>query len=244
MKTRFLSVLLLAVALTSAYLAIEPFANLATGAKTFPAKLKAYTIEDNRFSNYDFGEEKFDSENVDWAVDLIFAHGGTVNIVKDKLDDVFWFGRRKIPVLGTDYGTTPMHARVNGGFGGEWDEDAGRKTAPCQTDDEPNAFHYRIYGPHRPIDHFFNQKWDAFVVATSHIDHNECPGPIFPEGDGKWYGHSELSEFRVAIESASAFPRSRIFLDQVHLNNNEGYREEGNHLWENNGLATFIAIHP
>ncbi|HEV2791332.1 MAG TPA: hypothetical protein VGV69_08565 [Solirubrobacterales bacterium] len=234
---RILVLLLAAVALASTYLALAPIVEQA-GSATSSKELNPYEIQGDKFSNYDFLSKTYSRENVDWAVDLIFAHGGSVNRVKSQLDDPFHQSRTKIDPPGADpvdIGPSPMQMWLNDGGGiegWEWDEDAGRKTHLCETQDEPNVFHYRIYAP-KDTDHFVNQKWGNYSVATAHIDHNECTGG--------WAGKSEAAERMVAYHSTRVFEKARVFPDKVWLRNFE-LSAKLVHWWVNDGKATFINV--
>lgn len=228
--------ILLGVALSSTYLALAPIVERA-GSATARA-LNPYQIKADKFSNYDFLDETYSRTNVDWAVDLIFAHGGDINRVKNQLDDPFSESRTRVDPPGAepvDIGPSPkyMFLRDHPGIDSwEWDSDAGRKTHLCQTEDEPNVFHYRIYAP-RDTDHFFNQKWGNYSVATAHIDHNECTTG--------WFGKSETAERMVAYHSTRVFENGRVFPDKVWLRNPE-LSSKVVHWWLNDGKATFINI--
>ncbi len=244
---RALALLLAAATLASIYLALAPVVERA-GSASSRNELNPYEILGDRFSNYDFSSEEYDRDNVDWAVNLIFAHGGTIGRVKQQLDDPFDFGKDDwdFPIFEpVEAGATEAHARVNDGpqgSGGEWDEDAGRKTHRCQSLEEPNVFHYRIYAP-PDVDHFVNQKWGNYIIGTSHIDHNECGSLATGGTDGTpaFAGRSERAERMVAYHSAANFDNARVFPDKVWLRNWE-FSEKANHWWENDGKATFIDV--
>jgi hypothetical protein len=239
--------LLVVVALASIYLALAPIAERA-GSATAARPLEAYEIQGDRFSNYDFLSDSYKQDNVDWAVNLIFAHGGTIGRVKEQLEEPFDYGKEQIDIWGIDpidVGASPMWARVNDGpqgSGGEWDKDSGRKTGKCQTFVEPNIFHFRIYAP-EDTDHFVNQKWGNYVIGTSHIDHNECNASIAGGDNGTpgWAGASEQAEKFIANWSERYFENSEVYRDRVWLRNwNIGEKVE--HWWVNDGKATFIDV--
>jgi hypothetical protein len=235
------------MALVSAYLAFAPVIAPATSATAF-RELNPYEIQGDRFSNYDFPNEEYKRNNIDWAIDLIFAHGGTVGLVKETLNSPFDYGKQSIDLPGFDpkeFGASDAYARVNDGpqgSGGEWDSDAGRKTNRCETKIEPNIYHYRVYAP-PDVDHFVNQKWGNYVIASSHIDHNECPSGIASnDGTPSWSGRSEHSERIVAYNSSLNFPNAIIYPDKVWLRNYQPKDETTNHYWLNDGKATFINV--
>jgi len=245
---RLIVLLLGGAAFLFAYLALAPVAQRATSA-TPNKPLHVYHMQGDQFSTYDFEEETYKPGKVDFAVDLIFAHGGTVSRVKEQLDDDFPWTKRSIDLPGFDpkeYGNSTNYARVNDGpegSGGEWDQDAGNKTSGCQTKEEPNTYHFRVYAP-EDVDHFVNQKWGNYIIGTAHVDHNECP-PAYSGGhDGtpKWSGRSEKSERMVAYYSTQDFDNAKVFPDKVWLDNYEPRDESTNHYWLNDGRATFINV--
>jgi hypothetical protein len=245
-RWRVLTLLLGLVALASTYMALVPLVERA-GSATAQTPLIPYEIQGDRFSNYDFLSESYKRDNVDWAVDLVFAHGGTINRVKDQLDPPFHIGRAPIDLPGVDpveAAASPMWARINDGpqgSGGEWDEDAGKKTELCQTEDEPNIFHFRIYAP-EDSDHFVNQKWGNYIIGTSHIDHNECAKyGIENDGTPAWAGNSEQSEHFIANHSRVNFESSAVYEDRVWVRN-WNLSLKVNHWWVNDGKATFIDV--
>jgi hypothetical protein len=243
-QLQVLSLLLIAIAVASAYLAINPLTSPATGAAVSSLKLVPYKIEGDRFSNFDFEEELYSAEHVDWPIDLIFAHGATIGNVKDKLNPPFFFGRHKF--LGHDVGASPQYLLLDAGFGRIWDEDSGRKTSPCQLNNNPNVYHYRVYAPpDRPVDHFFNRKWGAFVVASSHVDHNECDfGPFELYGDKKtWFGENEDAEGEVWSAMAFQNPSVHWWRNRVPLGNHQNLiQTDLVHRFRNNGAATFFSF--
>ena len=245
-RWRILTLFLGLVALVSVYMALVPLVEQA-GSATAAKKLDPYEIQGDRFSNYDFLSESYRQDNVDWAVDLIFAHGGTINRVKDQLEDPFPIGRAPIDPPFEDpveLAASPMWARVNDGpqgSGGEWDEDAGKKTDLCQTEDKPDIVHFRIYAP-EDTDHFVNQKWGNYIIGTSHIDHNECAKYGVPsDGTPAWAGKSEEAENYIANKSRVKFEQSAVYENRVWLRN-FNLSMKVNHWWVNDGKATFIDV--
>lgn len=241
-----LVILLFAVALASGYLALAPMVERADSASS-RHELDPYDIQGDRFSNYDFLSESYDRNNVDWATNLIFAHGGTISRVKHQLDPVFDISRDEFetPVGSLELGASPMHARINDGpqgSGGEWDQDSGKKTRRCQSEDDPNVFHFRLYAPPE-VDNFFNQKWGNYVIGTSHVDHNECPvSTAGSNGSPAWAGRSERAEEYIAYEVGQLFSHPRIYQDRVWLKNWERSKMRITHWWLNDGKATFINV--
>jgi hypothetical protein len=84
-------------------------------------------------------------------------------------------------------------------------------------------------------DRMFNLNWGFYVFGTTHIDHNEC-------WFGRWHGRSEATETHVAVRSAAVWGSSRVHRDHRWFSSREPWRKEGNHLWQNNGCATFVRV--
>ncbi|HWM62687.1 MAG TPA: hypothetical protein VNP96_01705 [Solirubrobacterales bacterium] len=241
---RVVYALLTGIALGTGFLGMQPLAQPATGA-TSENPLRAYEVRKDRFITYDFSEEARNREKVDFPVNLIFGHDADINKVKDAMEETYYFGKRHIGPI--EVGASTAYARVNDGpegNGGEWDADAGRKNAACQhpAQNEPNAFHFRVYAPPN-TDHFVNQQWGRFIIATSHIDHNECD---FIEDVGPdtrtWSGYSENAEWKIATDALHYFGARHVFRDRVYIGNYEPTEEEGAHIWQSNGQATWITV--
>lgn len=174
-----------------------------------------------RFWNYDFLGEETDCGAVDWATNLVFYGTADINWVKTQLHT------RGYPATSTD----GMHMEVGHyDIGVVWDRDAGKKEIACPATGL-TARHYRIYAPPE-LDYMWSAGWGFFVVGTTHTDANECP-PI-----GKRHYASEEVEQHIATTAGQAgYP---VWRNDMFFYNNEPYRVEGNHTWENNGYATFI----
>jgi hypothetical protein len=174
-------------------------------------------IREDAFRNYDFLSQTVSSTNVDWPVNFLFYNNAEVDKVKDAMRFSFAGSR--------------MNGRINDGSGFVWDQDGGRKNYLCPIIGD--AYHYRLYAD--GDDRLYNAAWGYYVIGTSHIDHNEC-------GFGAWFGKSETAEGYIASRARSAFGSSNVAEDWSSFANSEPYREEGNHIWQNNGLATAVRV--
>jgi hypothetical protein len=118
---------------------------------------------------------------------------------------------------------------VGGGY--VWDEDGGRKTTKCPglVTQPSQARHYRIYAD--GDDRLYNLSWGYYVFGSTHYDINECSLT-----QPAWFGYSETSEGWIA-QRWRQNGRSAVE-DWSSFANAEPYRVEGDHIWENDGLAT------
>ena len=181
------------------------------------SKLTILTIREDAFRNYDFLSQTVSSTNVDWPVNFLFWNNAEIDKVKDAM-------RFSFP------GST-MYARLNDGSGYVWDQDGGRKTYLCPIIGD--AHHFRVYAD--GDDRLYNLGWGYYILGTSHIDHNEC-------GLGRWFGKTETAEAYIAGRARTAFGSGNVVEDWSSFANSEPYREEGNHIWQNNGLATSVRV--
>jgi hypothetical protein len=177
-------------------------------------------VEEDAFLNYDFQSEDHASDNVDWAVSLIFWNNSSIDSIKEDLH--FWF-----PSSGD-----PMHAYLNNGAGWNWDTDSGIKEHYCTV--VGDNVHFRIYGP--PADHLYNRRWGFYNIATDHIDHNEC------NYIDKWSGESEKAEGIIARVFGEYMGEQTVKRDWAYLENLQLPEQEGDHHWENDGFATKLRM--
>jgi hypothetical protein len=196
--------------------------------------LRPVFIGPDSIFNYDFNHEVVSANGIDMPVNLIFWGDADVNAVK---------------YLGSGWGECglltcgPMHAFLADDNVYNWDSDRGAmKGWICHG----TKHHFRPYSA--PADRMFNTKYGYFVVATSHIDHNDgCPG--------RWSGWSENEEMDVANDAAKMFGPAAVKRNAVNLYNPEGHkivedngtviwasREDGNHYYQSNGFATKIRV--
>jgi hypothetical protein len=227
-----LCALLLAFSIAIALTPVIQSAFSATASRS----MKPYKILNDEFMVYDFlseGEGSARSDNVDWAINVIFAHDATINTIKNAMHGFY--------NVGYNYGATEsrMYARINDGPGWTWDRDGGMKSAACGG---PNAYHYRIYAPSPPVDHFYNQNWGSYVIGSTHIDHNECAQYNPLAGNDIWSGHEEWAEAELWEKAKYYFGKNHATADSVVLGNSEPTREVGSHWWENEGRALYVHV--
>ncbi len=188
------------------------------------------------FLNYD-GSKNFERNDRDWPVGLVFYRNASVNRVKDYYRDSAFSGFGGSKFLGTD-------SRPNSGADGRraLDRDRGRKPRCGSRESNGRQEHFRIYGGNR--DRLYDREYGYYVVATAHYDHGDfyvsgtsrpenCPGRTF-------FGFSENVEQRIVglAEGRGASVRRNFF----GLGNVEPRRDEGNHIWKNDGRASIIRM--
>jgi hypothetical protein len=179
------------------------------------------------FRNYDLRERTVSRTKVDWAVGLLFWNDAEIDKVKGALGDEY------------DQEGSAAYARLkNNGGAYVWDDDKGRKTTLCPgLPGQPiEAYHYRIYAT-PGNDRMLNRVWGYYTFATTHIDHEECPG-----GDATWFGRSETAENYLASIAAGVWGSPAVRADHRSFGNGEPFRREGNHIWDNNKYATYIKV--
>jgi len=194
-----------------------------TASASTTANLKLVTYGHNSFYNYDFDSQTASATNVDWPVDLIFYGNASVSKVYNGIAWT-WSGSNEYELLST-------------GSGAAWVASSGRKDTLC-TDT-----HFRVYAP--AIGYFKSKALGHYVIATSHLDKNEC-------GSSPTYGWNETAEANVAARAASvwgsaavnanatAFPDGKSTLKLLGNVNQTGW--QGNHYFDNNGLPTLIKV--
>jgi hypothetical protein len=186
--------------------------------------LRVIAPREDSFRNYDFLSHNVARNNVDWPVNFVFYNNAEIDKVKSKMNS-----RMK-------YSGGAMYGRLNDGNGWLWDEDKGIKTGRC-----PNPFfsgttyHMRLYAD-RPGDRLYNRSWGFYTLGTSHIDHNEC------WARDRWFGKSEDAEGKIASFAAAVWGSGRVHQDHWQFYNQEPLRQEGNHIWKSNGLATIVKV--
>jgi hypothetical protein len=189
----------------------------AAGEAATASRLALLSIEEDSFRNYDFLSRSVSASNVDWPINLLFWNNAEVDKVKNGLPYAY-------------VGST-MYARLNDGTGYVWDADGGRKSSPCPILGQ--ATHYRLYAD--GDDRLYNLTWGYYALASSHFDTREC-------GPGKWFGRSEDAEAKIAAAARARWGASRVAEDSISFENAEPYREEGNHIWLNDGLGTTVSV--
>lgn len=171
----------------------------------------------DQISNYDFNSTSYSSRNVDWPVTFMFTDNAEVDKVKDALD-----------YLGYPYAGGVKYARQKDGASLAWDSDRGLKNATgnCAT-----TYHMRLYADPND-DRGYNLLDGYYVFGTTHRDINEnC--------DGELFGYSEYAEDKFVDELETKYAVSE---DCCGFYNLEAYRAEGNHIWQNNGYASYVEV--
>ncbi len=185
--------------------------------------------------------------NVDWADSLLFYNSASVSRVKHYIN------------YPNAYTGGPMYGYVNDGGAPAWDGDSGNKdsadacTPEVETPDLPagpdppdvppvpvdpgaggiSTRHVRLYAD--GDDHMYNTTFGYYVYGTTHVDYNEnCAD--------EWFGNSEITEADIAQRlGRQGFVVSPNY---AHLGNAEPHRCDGTHCWNQNGMATYVNIHP
>ena len=178
----------------------------------------------DKFYNFDFNSQNVDGCNVDWPINFVFTNDATVDRVKQRMEPV-----------GYDNEGGGMWGRLNNGnpSNWEWNFDKGRKnyTLPdCLVGD---IEHFRVYAADG--NRMFNMNWGFYVVATSHIDHDEC--------SGGWSGLSETAEARIADDARNASGLGSVNEDDISMNNHVSFHIAlDEHRVENGGMATRVRV--
>jgi hypothetical protein len=206
-----------ALAFALSLLSVTQSASISYAGAASPAggNWQSVSVGDDLFENYDRA-----SSGVDWAIDFVFLNNAEIDKVKFVMG---W--------LDFDWTGGPMHSWVSDN--GYWvlDEDKGIKEAFCYVWGDTN--HMRLYAD--GDDMMYNIWWGNYVIASTHIDRNECQK--YTGGDS--YGWSELSEAVYATASRQIFGYYNVCEDCMWLYNPEPYRQEGNHYWLND-YATWV----
>lgn len=182
-------------------------------------------VAEDRFYNWDFENTNWPvtADQVDWPITMMFYNNAEVDLVKS----LFYpgFGFIKHAVVGDFDGT----------WGLVWDSDGGTKSGFfCGFGAAGDAYHMRVYADWAD-DRLYNIQWGYYVLATTHIDHNEalgCPGT--------WSGESELAEEHFAQLSRNI--QLWVWEDWWSFFNFEAPHQEGDHKVNNNGMQTLVHI--
>jgi H+/Cl- antiporter ClcA len=184
--------------------------------------LQWVTYDGSSFWNYDFDSQSAVSTNVDWPVDLVFYGNASQSKVYSK--------------MGWIWGGSNEYQQVNAGSGPVWVATGGRKNTFC-TDT-----HYRVYAP--PAGYFVSIWLGDYVIATAHLDKNEC-------GSSPTYGWNETAEGNVASRAATVWGAAAVTKNAAGLPdgtstgmllNNAQTGWQGNHYFDNNGQPTLIKV--
>jgi hypothetical protein len=218
-RTRILLALALAAVVGT------PIAAYAATARS--GNLTIMEIREDRFRNYDFLSQSVAANNVDWAMSLLFWNNATINRVKNS-----GIGPLYDQTGGTMYGR--MRETSAGDY--VWDADGGRKTTKCPglPTQPSSARHYRIYAD--GDDRLYNLDWGYWVFGSTHWDINEC-SPT----NAASFGYSEDAEGLLvsAWNSRTSWPATN---DWASWANAEPFRVQGDHVWDNNGLASVFYV--
>ena len=82
-------------------------------------------------------------------------------------------------------------------------------------------------------DTLYNTSWGFYVLGATHTDHNEC-------GPNTWHGESEDTEGLIADRASDR--GYTVYEDWGNFYNAESWRQEGNHIVENDGYATAVYV--
>jgi hypothetical protein len=178
--------------------------------------------------NYDFDSQTVSSSNVDWPIMALFWNNANVNQVKTNVNPRYGWATGSNE-WGRISDSSPAASGSNCGSWC-WDSDGGKKTDACTV--TGTGGHIRIYAP-PGSDRLYNISWGYYVPASLHQDHAEC-------GTGTWYGYSETETWNLYQWYANTYGSSNANYYGLNGNNYEGYRAEGNHIWESDGwVSTF-----
>jgi hypothetical protein len=168
--------------------------------------------------NYDFTDQIVASNKVDWAVSLLFYNNAEINKVKNAL------GGQGFTITGSS-----ENGRLSddGGATFVWDTDGGRKRGDCTA-----YTHFRIYAD--ADDRMYTPSMGYYLFGSTHQDWYEC---YF---DAR-FGYSETAEQQVNSAAVSAFGVANRY-DYANFYNYEAYREESNHIWDDDGWASYVFV--
>jgi hypothetical protein len=167
--------------------------------------------------NYDFTQSPGAWNHVDWAVSVLFYNNAEIDKVKSAFGGAYWM-----------FGST-MYAYMNNGSGALYDQDSGRKTGTPSC--LGSTRHYREYAPPSSDRMGYNPDLGYYTFATTHYDHHELCNDWYDDSEGT---EADLYNRAVAM-GWTAYPNYANF-------HNYEWRDEGNHHWRNNGLATYIRV--
>ncbi|MFI5049634.1 MAG: hypothetical protein ACHQEA_07190 [Gaiellales bacterium] len=185
--------------------------------------LKTVHYGGDSFRNFDFDSQRASAGNVDWPVDLVFWGNASV--------DKVYAGIAWSLAGSNEYG------RLNDGTGAIWVPSAGRKSGLC------SGTHFRLYAP--PVGYLSNRKLGHYVIATAHVDKNECFGSA-------QYGWNETAEATIASRAVTAWGAANVqanatlmpdgITSTFSLFGNAQSEQQGSHFFDNNGLPTLIHV--
>jgi hypothetical protein len=210
---------LLALVVAAAAVVVIAGAGSASAATACCGNLRLLYFSGDAIRNYDFTSQSVSSTNVDWGIDLNFYNNADINKVKNALNPYGYSGT----------GST-MYGRLsdNGGASYVWDADGGRKKGGCFD----QYTHYRIYA-NPAYDFNYSTGMGYWVFGSTHYDNQEC--------FGGWHGKSEGAEWDVNSAADSAFGVANRY-DWANYYNYEPYRQEGDHIWDQDGYASYVYV--
>ena len=168
------------------------------------------------FSNYDLTFAGYNQNGVDWGISFVFYGYAEIDKVKIGL-------RAGDPGLRYDGSTMYEYLRDNGYM--DWDRDNGIKNAQGSC---PSDVHMRLYADSGDDQMGWSSSWGFWIVASDHKDIREtCSNQEF--------GYSEDAEAVFAGYAVSAGWWTNE--DSLTMYNNQTV-DEGNHIWDQNGLGT------
>jgi hypothetical protein len=181
------------------------------------------------FYNYDFQHPtQARANNVDWPVTLIFDNNASISAVKNGMRPMFPYDYSPI--------VSPAYFRANrGGTGRFWTSSKGQKSHHCSAGTE--ATHFRIYADPNQGGRMYSLGLGYFVVGTSHRDINECAGATQSSA-----GYPDAASHTVTADARLLNPDWVVTDDVYDTKNAEDFRQEGSHIYENDGLASLINI--
>jgi hypothetical protein len=200
---------------------------LVTGGATAPAtaataccgNFRLLYFSGDAIRNYDLLSASARDYNVDWGVDLLFYNNANINKIKDALNG--------------QYGETgsTMYGRMSddGGATYVWDTDSGRKKGDCVS----VYTHYRIYAVPGQ-DYMYNPAMGYYLFGTTHHHYEEC----YPPSQS---GYSEDAEWQVNTDADNAFGVTNQY-GWANFYNTEPYRVEGDHIWDQDGFASYVIV--
>lgn len=179
----------------------------------------------DRWYNYDFNSTVTATNNVDWAVGVLFINNATIDKTKSRMDA--WTYHFDNP------SQEGKHARLSNYYNDDWgwDRDGGKKNPVCPVYSDSN--HYRVYATtNGGYERLYNTTLGYYVIGTTHRDWDEC-------GGNKRHGKSEAVE-NLLISAVDE--NTTTVSDRYKLHNQEPYRVQGNHSWSGNGYASTVRI--
>jgi hypothetical protein len=253
---RGLSLIALGVALVAAAL-IVGHPHSSTAAKT--CNLTKIDAGGQQNYNYDFTSKEIDqifssaardlcanaqspllTTNVDWADSILFYDGAyTTDVGKNVLG---WGCEPKGIPCASEHGWS-----WQGDGNPAFDDAEGVKDSPLGSFCGGESTHIRVHGiPGGSAiagssGFRFNPFFGYWVWATTHVDHAESGAPPCPP---PWYAEEDVAAARISAVAVSQPRVIRAFENCCFVWNIEPHRIDGDHIWQNDGQATYIHVKP